>query len=63
MAGAAVLDAAQRAAIGTLDPDFGGLLDIKEVPPDVLVALAAARVKTVGRFAVLADDRGGIRDF
>ena len=63
MAGAVVLDAAQRAAIGTLDPDFGGLLDIKEVPPDVQVALAAARVRTVGRFAVLADDRGGIRDF
>ena len=61
MAGAIVLDAAQRAA--TLDPDFGGLLDIKEVPPDVQVALAAARVRTVGRFAVLADDRGGIRDF
>ena len=63
MAGAVVLDAAQRAAIGTLDPDFGGLLDIKEVPPDVQVALAAARVRAVGRFAVLADDRGGIRDF
>ena len=29
------LDAVQRAGIGTLDPDFGGLLDIKEVPPDV----------------------------
>ena len=57
-----VLDA-QRAAIGTLDPDFGGLLDIKEVPPDVQIALAAARVRTVSQFAVLADDRGGIRDF
>ncbi|CAJ1359189.1 unnamed protein product [Effrenium voratum] len=42
---------------------FGGLLDIKEMPPHVQVALAAARVKTVGRFAALADDRGGIRDF
>ncbi|CAJ1392764.1 unnamed protein product [Effrenium voratum] len=63
MAGAVVLDAAQQAAIGTLDPDFGGLLDIKEVPPDVQVALAAARVRTVCRFAVLADDRCGIRDF
>ncbi|CAJ1332305.1 unnamed protein product [Effrenium voratum] len=63
MAGAVVLDAAQQAAIGTLDPDFGGLLDIKEAPPDVQVALAAARVRTVGRFAVLGDDRGGIRDF
>ena len=27
------------------------------------MALAAARVRAVGRFAVLADDRGGVRDF
>lgn len=46
-----------------LDGNFRGLLDAKSVPEAVQAELARKEVDSSEMYAVIADDRGGVRTF
>lgn len=54
---------ARGAAVALLDPDFHGLLQVKELTETVQARLALAHIKSVSRMSAVADDRAGIRQF
>ena len=58
-------DAAERRlrAIEALDADFHGLLQLKGLSEVLQAKLAVARVRTIARFAAMADSRSAMRQF
>ena len=46
-----------------LDPDFHGLLQVKEVPVLQQARLSVARVRSISRLSSIADDRATVRNF
>ena len=50
-------------ALKLLEPDFHGLLQVKEVSETSQAKLAVARVRSVSRMSTVADDRASVRTF
>ena len=56
-------EARQDELISKLDPDFVGLLDVKEVEKILKAKLALLGIKTISRFSAVADTRETMREF